>query len=252
MLVRPDRDGCLAIGQLSHAWLAGQLARAWGNRHFGVVEPREEVILGAQQHDIGWARFDLEPALNRDTGWPRSFLELTVEDHLAIWQTAPELLMSQSSCAALVVSLHGSSLSELRLRSAPEHARALQSHIDAERARQAQLRTALHLSNAQAWRIGRQVWTWDAMSLALCSDWRPFTIGEVPTADSPTTIQLLDRDDGTTTVEPWPFSSTHVEVQCEARRLEHRCEDTASLRQALARAVPFKLNFALRHRPHPG
>src|SRR3954469_24637514 len=89
MLIRPGDDGVLAIGQLSHSWLAGQLARAWGSEPFGGVEPREEVALGAQQHDIGWALFDLEPRFNPDTGLPRSFLELTLDDHPHIWRDPP-------------------------------------------------------------------------------------------------------------------------------------------------------------------
>ena len=114
MLIRPGEDGALAIGQLSHAWLSGQLARAWGNERFGAVEPHEGVALGAEQHDVGWALFDLEPRWNPDTGLPRSFLELTVEDHLAIWTGAPDHLLTTSLHAALAISMHGSSLSELR------------------------------------------------------------------------------------------------------------------------------------------
>ena len=91
MLVRLDDEGALAIGQLSHAWLSGQLARAWGNERFGPVEPREEIVLGAEQHDIGWALFDLEPRFNPETGLPRSFLEVTVRrpsENLA-WRSRP-------------------------------------------------------------------------------------------------------------------------------------------------------------------
>jgi len=104
VLIRPEPDGALAIGQLSHAWLSGQLARAWGNERFGGVDPHEDVALGAEQHDVGWALFDLEPRWNPDTGLPRSFLELTVDDHLEIWVGAPEHLLTVSEHAALVVS----------------------------------------------------------------------------------------------------------------------------------------------------
>src|SRR3954470_1620563 len=182
MLIRPGDDSALAIGQLSHSWLAGQLARAWGNDAFGAVEPREDVVLGASQHDIGWARFDLEPRFNPDTGLPRSFLELTLADHLAIWKDAPVYLLSQSLYAALVVSMHGSSLSELRARLAPDQAGEVQPHIDEEHARQADLRERLGVSEEQAERTRRQMWTWDGLSLALCNNWRPFTMRDVPTA----------------------------------------------------------------------
>ena len=245
MLVRPDGNGALAIGQLSHSWLAGQLARAWGNARFGSVEPREPIVLGAEQHDIGWARFDLRPMFNPQTGLPRGFLELTIEEHLAIWRDAPDLLMSQSAYAALVVSLHGLSLSALRSRAAPDCAPALQSHIDDERKRQARLCRELEVTDLQKERVRRQMWTWDGISLALCSEWRPFSIADVPTADGSTTIELRECADGTVTIDPWPFDSKRIDVQCEARRLEHAYESETSMRRALTGASPITLEFVL-------
>ncbi len=245
MLVRPDEGGSLAIGQLSHAWLAGQLARAWGNARFGGVEPREEVVLGAQQHDIGWASVDLEPRFNPRTGLPQNFLELTASQHLAIWRGAPDRLMSQSAHAALVVSLHGASLSELRSRTKPADAPVLKPHIDEEHARQARLCATLDISEAQRERTRRQMWTWDALSLALCNAWRPFTVRDVPTATGLTTLELIDRDDGTSTLDPWPFGSEQIEVHCEAKRLSMKYGDEATMRQAFAQAHLAKLKFTL-------
>jgi len=245
MLVRLDEEGALAIGQLSHSWLAGQLARAWGNARFGEVEPREEITLGAEQHDIGWALFDLEPRLSETTGLPRSFLELTPQEHLGIWRDAPEQLLSQSLHAALVVSLHGRSLSELRARSAPEQAPLLQPHIDRERARQAALIARLGLSEAAIERVRRQMWTWDSISLALCHGWRPFTARDVPSADGLIDVELRDRDEGTSTLEPWPFAAERLEVRCEARRLAARYENEAAMRLAFEGAELVTLTFRL-------
>jgi hypothetical protein len=245
VLIRVDEEGALAIGQLSHAWLSGQLARAWGNARFDAVEPREEVVLGAQQHDIGWALFDLEPRFNRESGLPRSFLELTAEEHLEIWCGAPEHLLSQSLHAALVVSMHGSSLSELRARSMPEQAQTLQGHIEEEHARQADLRARLGLSETQAERTRRQMWTWDGLSLTLCSSWRPFTARDVPADGGLLDIELRDREDGTITLDPWPFASERVEVHCEARRLDPRYEDEAAMRRGFERAEVVTLVFEL-------
>jgi Protein of unknown function (DUF3891) len=245
VLVRLDDDGALAIGQLSHAWLSGQLARAWGNERFGAPEPREEVVLGAQQHDIGWALFDLEPRFNPETGLPRNFLELTVDEHLAIWRDAPDRLLTQSLNAALVVSLHGRSLSELRAQSAPDQVAALRAHIDHERARQVALCATLGVSEAQARRTQRQMWTWDGLSLALCNGWRPFTARDVPTADGLVDVELRERADGTTTLDPWPFAADRVDVRCEAQRLDSRYEDEAAMRTALKRPEPVTLSFAL-------
>ena len=244
MLIRPGEDSALAIGQLSHSWLAGQLARAWGNERFGEVVPREDTVLGAEQHDIGWAHFDLEPRFNPDTGLPRSFLELTLADHLAIWKGAPEFLLSQSLYAALVVSMHGSSLSELRARLAPDQADEVQPHIDEEHARQADLRERLGISAEQAERTRRQMWTWDGLSLALCNGWRPFTMRDVPTASGELVeVDLTDRDGGSSTLDPWPFAADRVEVQCEARRLAPRYEDEAAMRTAFQAAAVETLSF---------
>jgi hypothetical protein len=245
MLVRPDGEGALVIGQLSHSWLSGQLARAWGNERVPPPEPREGVALGAEQHDIGWAAYDLEPGLNPDTGLPRTFLETSVEEHLRIWRTAPDALTTQSQHAALVVSLHGRSLSELRARAAPEQAELLAVHIAAERERQERLRSALGLSEAAVERIRRQMWTWDGISLALCNAWRPFTVRDTPVAEGLADIELRDLADGRSTLDPWPFAEDLVQVRCEARRLQGRATDERSLRDALARAAPVTLQFAL-------
>ena len=245
MLVRRDGDGALAIGQLSHAWLAGQLARAWGNARFGEVDRREEVVLGAQQHDIGWADFDLHPQLNPQTGLPRSFLETTVEDHLSIWRTAPERLLTQSAFAALVVSMHGVWLSELRAKAAPEHAGALTAYIEAERARQVRLCAALGVSEPQKERTRRQVATWDQMSLVLCNAWPPSPVESVPTADGVTDIRMAAGGDGRWSLDPWPFRVDWIEVQCEARRLRSRYSDEATMRREFEQAVPVKLTFVL-------
>ena len=245
MLVRPENDGALAIGQLSHAWLSGQLARGWGNERFTAPEPREEIALGAEQHDIGWALFDLEPHLNPETGLPRSFLELTVDEHLAIWRKAPERLLSQSLHAALVVSLHGRWLSELRGRASPDQAEALRAHIDEERARQAWLCAILDVPEPQAQLTQRQMWTWDGLSLALCNGWSPFTARDVPSVDGLVDVELRDRGDGSLTLDPWPFAVERMEARCEARRLGSRYEDEIALRGAFRQAEPVTLTFAL-------
>jgi hypothetical protein len=245
MLVRAEDEGALVIGQLSHAWISGQLARAWGNGVVAAPEPREPLALGAEQHDVGWAQVDLRPRLSAETGLPLNFLELAVEDHLAIWRGAPDRLLSQSAHATLVVSLHGRSLSELRARVRPEQAAELAPHIGEERDRQERLREALGLSAADVERMQRQMWAWDGISLALCNGWRPFVARDVPGADGLIDIELSDGADGTVRLDPWPLAVDRLEVRCEARRLERRYEDEAEMVSALARAEPLTLTFLL-------
>jgi len=245
VLVRVHDDCALAIGQLSHSWLSGQLARAWGNDRFIAPEPREEIALGAQQHDLGWALFDLEPSWNEQSGLPRNFLELTLDEHLAIWRDAPDHLLSESLHAALVVSLHGRSLSELRAQVRPEQATAVAEHIDAERSRQARLCQTLGISPSQAKLIQRQMWTWDGLSLALCNGWQPFTAHDVPCHDGLLDVELRDAGEGSYTLDPWPFAADRVEVRCEARRLDPRYDSETAMRRAFATAPPVTLEFPL-------
>ena len=107
VLLRPEGEAAICIGQASHAWLSGQLARAWAD-----VEPREEVCLAAEQHDVGMAEWDLAPTLNRETGRPHSFMEMPLAVHLALWSAAPHKLVTQSRYAAMLVSMHGTALYE--------------------------------------------------------------------------------------------------------------------------------------------
>lgn len=90
MVLREEsEEAVVCIGQTSHSWLAGQLARAWGNERMGDFSPREEVCLGAEQHDVGWAEWNLAPALNPETGRPQPFFELSRTASLGIWRDAP-------------------------------------------------------------------------------------------------------------------------------------------------------------------
>lgn len=246
MLVRRDSEQALAIGQLSHSWLSGQLARAWGNEQFTAPHPREEIALGAEQHDIGWARVDLQPRLSAETGLPRSFVETSVGEHLQIWRDAPDMLVTQSLHAALVVSLHGRSLSQLRLtRAGDEDRPALEAHIEAERTREARLCRALGLDEQAARTIGRQMWAWDGLSLALCNGWAPFTARDVPASAGLVDVELSAGGDGVHTLAPWPLREDRVVVRCEARRLAPSYADEDQMRSALAQARPETLEFVL-------
>src|SRR5690349_5662047 len=147
MVLRRDDRGVLAIGQASHAWISGQLARAWGNERFGLLEPYEEVCLAAEQHDVGMAAWDLEPTFNPRTGLPHSFIEMPIETHLGLWRAGPPKLVSQSRYAALLVARHGLRLYEMRDLDAlePERAAAVIAFMDDSRGFQEALRTSLGL-----------------------------------------------------------------------------------------------------------
>src|SRR5262249_15023606 len=162
------------------------------------------------------ALFDLRPGLSAETGLPRSFLELTPDEHLSIWRTAPDRLLTVSAYAALVVSLHGASLSQLRAAGAQEGLEDLQAHVADEHRRQDRLRERLGIDEERPQRIQRHMWTWDGLSLALCHGWDPFTARDVPARTGLADVELRGTgSDGEFALEPWPFAMPRVEVRCE-------------------------------------
>ncbi len=233
MVLRRDGDAVLAIGQASHAWISGQLARAWS----GIGTRRDEVCLAAEQHDIGMTDWDLEPTLNPDTGLPRSFMEMPLEVHLELWERAPRRLLSQSAYAALLVSMHGSALYERRNPDAP----GVREYLDGQRSLQEELAGVTGADSDELRRHQRLMWTWDFLSLALCLDWAPTSLDDVPMGNGDVTLELAA--DGT--LAPWPFTIDPVHVRCEARRLDGSFGDEQEMRDAFSAAPVETLRFAL-------
>ena len=247
MLLRREGSSVLAIPQQSHAWISGQLARAWGNEGFPAPEPREEVCLAAEQHDVGMTAWDLEPALNPDTGLPHSFLEMPLEVHVRLWDAAPRRLLVQSRYASLLVSMHGTRLYKRRNLDEldAEQAAAVRSYLEHQQRFQRDLIASLARDRLGAeWvkpgaleRNSRLVWVWDWLSLTICQDWAPRTARVVPTRDGAVDVAIEPGPrPRTLTLEPWPFRASTVPVRCDGRRLEARFESEDELRAALATA----------------
>ena len=217
MLLRPEGDEVLCIGQASHAWISGQMARAWADR----FEPYEDVCLAAEQHDVGMAEWDLAPTLNSETGLPHSFTEMAMPEHAALWLEGPKRLVTTSVRAAALVSLHGTRLYELRERTP---------FVEGFLARQEEFRRGLGFTREQLEPASTLVWIWDYLSLAAILGWK----GKV---------EGLDVDGARVT--PWPFRSSTLTVPCEARRLAGRFTDEDEMRAALAAAPPERLEIEL-------
>jgi hypothetical protein len=214
MLLRPDGDAVICIGQPAHAFISGQLATRWEPK------PSEEVILAATQHDAGMADWDAAPELNPETGLPQSFMEMELATHLRLWSHAPYRVLPQSRYAAVLVSMHGTALYEMRKRRTPE----IERYLDEQRELQRTLGGDFdqdQLENDQ-----QLLWRWDSMSLGLCLDW-----------------------DGATTPDPWPFATDEISVHCDGRRLEGRFATQEELLEALDGAEWVRLSFELRRRP---
>jgi hypothetical protein len=246
VVLRREGDAVVAIGQPSHAWLSGQLARAWGNERFGALEPREEVCLAAEQHDAGMASWDAAPTLNPDTGLPHSFVEMPVEAHVELWAHAWEVVLPQSRYAALLVSMHGTALYGMRdlTKLDDREADLVRGYLSGQGEVQRRLRASLD-DDRSVDRNQRLVWTWDAFSLALCLDWAPHTLRAVPAAGEPLDVELEPAGDRTVRVDPWPFADERVRVRTEGRRLDGPFADEGELHAALRDAPWVTLHFEL-------
>jgi hypothetical protein len=88
------------------------------------------------------------------------------------------------------------------------------------------------------------MWTWDGLSLALCSGWDPFTARDVPARNGLVDLELRSRD-GEFALEPWPFTLPRVELRCEGKRLAARYDGEEAMQRALDEAEPVTLAFVL-------
>ena len=208
MLVMPEGDSTLCIGQASHAWISGQMARAWAEP----FSPYDEICLAAEQHDVGMAEWDLAPTLNPETGLPHGFTEMPFEVHSGLWLEAPKKLVTTSAYAAALVSLHGTRLYELREPTA-EVADYLR--------QQEEFWRGLGFAREDLEPGSTLVWIWDYLSLALILGWE----GSVERY----------RVAGLR-VDPWPFREPTLRLSCDARRLRGRFSDEGEMRAALAAA----------------
>ena len=229
MLLRPDGDAVICIGQPAHAFLSGQLAAAWRPR----PEPFEEVVLAATQHDAGMADWDAAPELNDQTGLPQSFMEMSLDTHLRLWSHAPRRVLPQSRYAALLVSMHGAALYEMRDLTKLDDPRPVTRYLEEQR--ELQERLGADLDQDRLRRNQQLIWAWDFLSLGLCLRWEDASVGG-----------LTLRTDS---IEPWPFASDTIELHTDGRRLEGRYETAGQLHAALDAAPWVTLEFELKRRP---
>jgi hypothetical protein len=265
MLFRDGPNGSIAISQPSHAWLSGQIMRAWGNAEFGPVTPYEDVCLGAEQHDIGWLEWEQSPTLNLTTGRPHGFRELGVAAHTAIWRRGTELALAFGRYPALLVSLHGAGL-YANFNDAAADAAIVHDFLNGQLAIQQRLLASLRLDQrlgefcdpAMIERNRRLVRTADRMSIAICTGMQDLAVRtedpqrgvvkQVPTADGETDVCLRanDGDLAKVAVIPWPFSTPTVWVACEGILLAPHFHGEAAMRDALGNAPRVVLSAELR------
>lgn len=252
MIIRGVPHDPIAITQPTHAWVSGQLARAWGNERFGPVEPWEEVCLGAEQHDLGWTDWERRPTLHPTTRLPSRFFELPTGEHVAIWRNASQRMLTQSRYAALLVSLHISTLYEGHnyVNDSLAEVRAARDFLAQEHAFQDVLLAGLrtdprYAGHATPDAVRRNQWliaVWDVLSLLLGTG-KPVdtVIDDVPTMAESVTLAVtpLSTTGDQWAISPWPFRDPTVSLRYEGRQVPRVPIEDESAWQIAYAAAPW-------------
>jgi Protein of unknown function (DUF3891) len=249
MLLRKDGIDVIAIPQPSHAWLSGQMARAWGNPRFAAPTPFDEVCLAAEQHDIGWLDCEMAPALDGGTGLPQEFFRVPARAHIALWREGVRRARVFGRYPALLVSLHADTIYTQYFNSnkaTAETAEAVHAFLHEQHRFQALMAVSLRADPRLAERASPEtiehnrllIAALDRMSLEIC--WgvkKEVKIPNVPTVGAGTTeLRMQPRDGEDLVLDPWPFQTASVAVRAEGKRLRGRFATEADLQRALDEA----------------
>jgi hypothetical protein len=258
MLLRKEESSVIAIPQPSHAWLSGQLARAFGNERFAAPAPKEDVCFAAEQHDIGWLSWERRPELDSETGLPQEFFRLPPNTHIAIWREGVRRARVFGRYPALLVSLHADTIYRRHFdfeQARPETAKAVRVFLEGQRRFQERMAASLREDpqtrkcaspeNIECNRL--VIAALDKMSLEICWGVKTkATIPEVPMASAESIeLGLWPGGDETLVLDPWPFGTERVTVRAEGKRLRGRFSTQQELQRALGKADPVLVTATL-------
>ena len=220
MLFRNQDTGALAISQPMHAWISGQLMRAWSER---LGEP---LILAAEQHDIAWLDWEATPTFNPETGRPHLFRHIGAATHAPMWARGVErALHAWGTHVALLISMHGGLIYRRfmdRRRMAEKDATAADNYLATQGPLEAAWTERLGLDAGAVKNESALVAFSDALSLALCGELKvPMTLQAPGRNGDLVSIELAERPGRPFefVLSPWPFSVETLTVEGEARPL---------------------------------
>ncbi|MCE9544534.1 MAG: DUF3891 family protein [Planctomycetia bacterium] len=235
----------LLISQIEHARLAGALAADWGAAPYEPLPARDELLPAIIRHDDGWAEWERCPDVDPQTGRPRDFLEMPVDQTLVIWRTSIERAAAMSPLGGYAVAGH--------FRGLIEHAEIWGQH-GSRRAAAAHQWSADIAEHQQAWlkewchtapqshtpAVAQSATAWlqffDRLSLWLSMRTQREP-AELATPQGPP-LRLTPQGDRTITVAPWPLNIPEAHVSLSVRSVPQRhyasAADLASERGTLS------------------
>jgi len=269
LIIREQGDQLLLIRQTDHAFLAGFLAKEWGNDEFPRPEPFESFCLAVGEHDNGWSEWELQPALDEKSRMPYSFMSVPTDEHISLYQRGIERLVKVDHYAALLVSMHCVGLYDRARATMPGFsAKYVKSTETAlvndfvQRLRLQQLRLKVDIRANPATKDlvvedalkgnFERLEALDRLSLHLClNPLENCTIDAVPVDGGGREVDLDLRSEGgnVLTLAPYPFKRDVLELSILARRIPKRVYvDEVDFQKTLAEAQYFPIQFTLRAR----
>jgi hypothetical protein len=216
MIRQETRLGMWLFTQQAHAYLCGQIAQFWDEP----IIP--ELIFAAYNHDAGWLERDADLQFNEE-GKPRTFTELELDDHFAVWRRSIQRNREASLYAGLMVSMHAVNLYERRLKGgddSPADQQRIRDFIEKQQADQQQFIEDMNLyygklvkKESLEQNLSRlQAWDW--LSLLVCMG-EPRPPHSLRAGDKTLTVELDPQ--GVLHVAPWPFTVNPLELTLQGR-----------------------------------
>jgi hypothetical protein len=234
MLFRTENSHFIAISQLAHAWIAGQLLRAWDEK---LSEP---LLLAAEQHDLGWIDWEAAPSFDASTGRPHLFRDVGAATHGPMWAKGVERAAAAwGDHVALLISRHGALIYRryaLRHQSAPADAASVAHYLETQAVRQEAWARRLGFDEVQLTKESGLVAFVDALSLGLCGELRaPLELEAPDRSGSLQKLRLTERAERSYdfVLSPWPFRERVLMLEGEGRALPTtgRFDDESSMRR---------------------
>lgn len=278
-LTLPDgRPGWALISQVEHARIAAEVCRAWDDAAYPLAKPHEELLAAVVHHDDGWLAWELRPTTV--DGRPRDFMEMPLDESLAIWRRSIAVAQNMGALAAYAVGSHFAALCRWS-REKAGHTDTwlhLADEFIEEQDELAQERLAELTAGGEPTTVGEAVaatevrrnadraWHalqfFDRVSLWLCCAERrepetidvPESLGTglgafrfEPQAGCVGVSTLSTLNGAEIGIEPWPLKLDRLELETEAVGVPRAAYDSTD---ALAKAeqTPLVLRWSLRRR----
>jgi len=217
----------LLISQLAHARLSADLAEAWDDDLRPLIEPRGSFVETVRRHDDGWLVWEQRPEVYG--GKPRDFMEMPLDESLAIWRRCIAVAGIIGPASAVIVGGHFRSLLEkTMLKHEARHdwpldfehlAEEFVAEQDAHRAEYLRGCVADRRSNAEAGvdRGLHLLQLFDFASLWLCCAER--SEPQTMTGPDGEDYVFTPHDAENVVVEPWPFRPAELELSVVGHRV---------------------------------